>query len=78
MGGMIRSSIAEAVLHHCERLIPLPERQIGCQDLLRLFVTFSNDLKNSLLLPTERQITCFINDEQAGPLLHAEGRFITA
>ncbi|RZA99559.1 hypothetical protein EVY01_24990, partial [Escherichia coli] len=26
-------------------MIPLPERQIGCQDHCALFVTFSNDLE---------------------------------
>ncbi|END77632.1 hypothetical protein ECP02994832_3590 [Escherichia coli P0299483.2] len=48
-------------------MIPLPERQIGCQDHCALFVTFSNDLEEQFcLFLTERQIAYFINDEQAG------------
>ncbi len=46
------------------------------QDHCALFVTFSDDLEEQLcVFLTERQIAYFINDEQAGPLLHAEASF---
>lgn len=47
-----------------ERLIPLPERQVGVQDHRAPLVTFSDDLEEQLgFFQTERQITYFIDDK---------------
>ena len=63
-----------------ERLIPLPERQVGGQDHRALLVTFGDDTEEQLgFLLTERQITYFIDDKQLrGHDTTIESRFVTA